>query len=145
MNNPLPKLQGTWLQCRQSIDLMELFEQNGYTVRFVGGVVRNALLGELVNDLDMATDALPQTVMELAKKAGYKAIGTGIDHGTVTVIVDRKIYEITTLRVDVETDGRHASVAFTDNWHEDAARRDFTMNALYVGSDGVIFDPLGGA
>ncbi len=123
---------------------MELFTKNGYTARFVGGVVRNALLGEPVHDLDMATDALPQTVMELAQKAGFKAIGTGLEHGTVTVVIGDKVYEITTLRVDVETDGRHARVAFTKDWLTDAARRDFTINALYVGADGVVFDPLAG-
>ncbi len=144
MSQALPTIEATWLQCEQSIALLELFAKNGYTARFVGGVVRNALLGEPVHDLDMATDALPQTVMELAKKAGFKAIGTGLDHGTVTVIVGGKTYEITTLRVDLETDGRHARVAFTKDWHEDAARRDFTINALYVGADGVVFDPLDG-
>ncbi len=144
MNQALPTIEATWLHCEQSIALLELFAKNGYTARFVGGVVRNALLGEPVHDLDMATDALPQTVMELAKKADFKAIGTGLDHGTVTVIVGDKTYEITTLRVDMETDGRHARVAFTKDWHEDAARRDFTINALYVGADGVVFDPLHG-
>ena len=124
---------------------MKMFSQKGYIARFVGGVVRNALLGETVGDLDIATDALPQTVMELAQKAGFKAIGTGLDHGTVTVVIGEcEVYEITTLRVDMETDGRHADVAPTNSWREDAQRRDFTMNALYVGGDGTVFDPLGG-
>ncbi|MCP4934503.1 MAG: CCA tRNA nucleotidyltransferase [bacterium] len=144
MNKPLPRIEAAWLQCEQSTKLLALFANNGYTGRFVGGVVRNALLGEPINDFDVATDALPQIVMELAKKAGFKAIGTGLDHGTVTVIVDDKIYEVTTLRVDMVCDGRHASVVFTSNWREDAARRDFTINALYVGLDGVVFDPLDG-
>jgi poly(A) polymerase len=102
------------------------------------------LLGEPVNDLDVATDARPQAVMDLAQKSGFKAIGTGLEFGTVTVVVDNRVYEITTLRVDFETDGRHATVSFTKNWREDAARRDFTMNALYLDSDGTVFDPLGG-
>lgn len=144
MSKLLPKLSGDWLQCRQTVALMAVFAAGGYTARFVGGVVRNALLGEPVNDLDMATDARPEKVMELAQKAGFKAIGTGLNHGTVTVVVEGRVYEITTLRIDVKTHGRHATVAFTKDWVEDAARRDFTMNALYAGADGTVFDPLGG-
>ena len=144
MSVSLPKLRGEWLQCEQSLALMELFASHGHTARFVGGAVRNALLGEPVNDLDVAVDALPQTVMELAQSAGFKAIGTGLSHGTVTVVIGDKTYEVTTLRIDMKTYGRHADVAFTQSWAEDAARRDFTINALYAGADGVVFDPLGG-
>lgn len=144
MSKAPPKLTGDWLSCPQSVALMAMFEQAGYRGRFVGGVVRNTLLGEAVGDLDIATDAHPKKVMALAKKAGFKAVATGIDHGTVTVIIDKHVYEITTLRVDVETFGRHASVSFTSDWREDAARRDFTMNALYVDGDGTVVDPLGG-
>jgi tRNA nucleotidyltransferase/poly(A) polymerase len=112
--------------------------------RAVGGAVRNALLGLPVNEVDLATTALPDKVMELARKAGFKAIPTGIEHGTVTVIADGVPFEVTTLRRDVETFGRHATVAFTENWEQDARRRDFSLNALYAGSDGTVFDPLGG-
>jgi tRNA nucleotidyltransferase/poly(A) polymerase len=112
--------------------------------RLVGGTVRNALLGEPVHDIDMATALLPETVMERAKAAGLKAIPTGIDHGTVTIVAHGRPVEVTTLRADVETDGRRATVRYTDDWAEDAGRRDFTMNALYSDADGTLFDPLGG-
>lgn len=116
----------------------------GYQAWYVGGCVRNALLGLPTTDLDMATNARPETVMKLAKAAGLRALPTGIDHGTVTVLVDGQPFEITTFRKDVETDGRHAVVRFSDDIAEDAARRDFTMNALYAGPDGIVSDPLGG-
>ncbi len=138
------KLTGEWLSCASTAALMKLFDEAGYKARFVGGIVRNALTGEPGGDLDIATDARPQTVMALAQKAGYRAIATGIDHGTVTLVIEDRSYEVTTLRVDRETDGRHARVAFTEDWRLDALRRDFTMNALYVDGDGTLFDPLGG-
>jgi poly(A) polymerase len=97
-----------------------------------------------VGDIDIATDALPKTVSDIAEKAGFKVIPTGIDHGTVTVIAGGIPHEVTTFRRDVETDGRHALVAFSDDLTEDAARRDFTMNALYAEADGTVIDPLGG-
>ncbi len=97
-----------------------------------------------MTEIDLATTALPEQVMTLARKAGLKAVPTGIEHGTVTVIADGVPFEVTTLRRDVETFGRHATIAFTDNWEEDARRRDFTINALYAGSDGTVFDPLSG-
>ncbi|WP_170786149.1 CCA tRNA nucleotidyltransferase [Ruegeria lacuscaerulensis] len=111
---------------------------------FVGGCVRNALLGAPVSDIDIATDARPERVVELAQGAGLKAIPTGIDHGTITVVSDGIPHEITTFRRDVETDGRRAVVAFSDHVEEDAARRDFTMNALYAQPDGSVLDPLNG-
>ena len=110
--------------------------------RAVGGAVRDTLLGLPVTEIDLATTALPEQVMTLARKAGLKAVPTGIEHGTVTVIADGVPFEVTTLRRDVETFGRHATIAFTENWEEDARRRDFTLNALYAGSDGTVFDPL---
>lgn len=119
-------------------------EQDGDEARLVGGCVRNAVLGEPVGDLDLATQALPQTVVERAQAAGLKAIPTGLEHGTVTLVVNKTPFEVTTLRRDVETDGRHAVVAFSRDFAEDAARRDFTMNALYVDSKGVLHDPLDG-
>jgi tRNA nucleotidyltransferase/poly(A) polymerase len=117
---------------------------DGVETRAVGGAVRNALLGEKVKEIDLATTARPEQVMALAKKAGLKPVPTGIEHGTVTVIADGVPFEVTTLRSDVETFGRHATVAFTKDWDADARRRDFTLNALYAGSDGTVFDPLGG-
>ena len=116
----------------------------GFEGRAVGGCVRNALIGVPVTDIDIATSAPPRIVMRLAAVAGLRAVPTGIDHGTVTVIVDHHPFEVTTLRKDVETFGRHATVAFTDDWAADAARRDFTINALYAAADGTIHDPLGG-
>ena len=110
-------------------------------VRFVGGCVRNAILGRRIDDIDLATTLTPQQVVEALEAANLKAIPTGIEHGTVTALSSGKTFEITTLRRDVETDGRHAVVAFTDDWMQDAARRDFTMNALYADPDGTVFDP----
>jgi tRNA nucleotidyltransferase/poly(A) polymerase len=112
--------------------------------RFVGGAVRDWLLGRPVTDIDIATALPPATVVERLKASGIRVIPTGLDHGTVTALVGNRAYEITTLRRDVETDGRHARVAFTGDWADDAARRDFTMNALYAEPDGTLYDPTGG-
>ncbi len=113
-------------------------------VRFVGGCVRDGLLGHASNDIDIATTIPPQVVMALLQTAGIKVIPTGIDHGTVTAVLTSGPIEITTLRRDVSTDGRRATVSYTDDWTLDAGRRDFTINALYLSSDGVLFDPVGG-
>lgn len=113
-------------------------------LRFVGGCVRNALLDAEVADIDMATVLVPEEVVRRLEAAGLKAVPTGIDHGTITAISNGKPYEITTLRKDVETHGRHATIAYSTDWGEDAARRDFTMNALYADRSGEVFDPLGG-
>ncbi|MEJ6747705.1 MAG: CCA tRNA nucleotidyltransferase [Yoonia sp.] len=121
-----------------------MLEDAGYQAWFVGGVVRNALIDAPVSDLDLSTDALPETVMSLAKAAGLKAIPTGIDHGTVTIVSNGEPVEVTTFRRDVATDGRHAVVAFSDSMEDDARRRDFTMNALYCDIRGKVADPLGG-
>jgi tRNA nucleotidyltransferase/poly(A) polymerase len=112
--------------------------------RIVGGAVRDALLGRQVTDADLATVFAPAEVIARSEAAGLKTAPTGIAHGTVTVIAQGRPFEVTTLRRDVETDGRRAVVKFTDDWAEDAARRDFTMNALYCDAKGEIFDPLGG-
>ncbi len=112
--------------------------------RFVGGCVRDALLGEAPKDFDIATTLTPAETIAAVKAAGLRAAPTGIDHGTVTVIVDHQGVEVTTLRADVSTDGRRASVAFTDDWAVDAARRDFTVNAIYLTPDGFLFDPENG-
>jgi poly(A) polymerase/tRNA nucleotidyltransferase (CCA-adding enzyme) len=110
----------------------------------VGGAVRDALLGRGATEFDLATILVPADVIARAEAAGLKTVPTGIEHGTVTVIADGKPFEVTTLRRDVETDGRRAVVRFTKDWKEDAARRDFTMNALYCDMSGDVFDPLGG-
>lgn len=116
----------------------------GHAILFVGGCVRNALLGREVADIDLATDARPEAVVALARAAGLNPVPTGIDHGTVTVVSAGRPYQVTTFRRDVETFGRHAVVAFSDDIAEDAARRDFTLNALYARPDGTVVDPLGG-
>ena len=112
--------------------------------RFVGGCVRNTLMGREVDDIDIATQLTPDRVTEIAQAAGFAAHPTGIEHGTVTVVVHHHPFEITTLRRDVSTDGRRATVAFSESWEEDAARRDFRMNALYADASGAIHDPTGG-
>jgi poly(A) polymerase len=113
--------------------------------RFVGGAVRDTVLGQAVKDVDIATPHAPLDVLARLKAAGIKAVPTGVDHGTVTAVLDGWPVEVTTLRRDVDTDGRHATVAFTDDWREDAARRDFTINALYADpASGRIFDYFSG-
>lgn len=110
---------------------------------FVGGCVRNVLIGRAVSDIDIATVHYPEDVVRKLEQAGIKSVPTGIDHGTITAVLEGKSFEITTLRRDVDTDGRHAVVAFTDDWLEDARRRDFTMNTLLATPDGAVFDPTG--
>lgn len=138
------RLSGQWLTRPETRAVMAALTGAGHRALFVGGVVRNALLGQEVSDIDISTDARPQTVMQIAVSAGLKAVPTGIDHGTVTLISGGVPHEVTTFRRDVETDGRRAVVAFSDRVEEDAARRDFTMNALYAEADGTVVDPLGG-
>jgi poly(A) polymerase len=110
----------------------------------VGGAVRNALLGEPISEFDVATTAVPQEVIRRATAAGFKPVPTGIEHGTITVVIASRPFEVTTLREDVETFGRHANVRFGRDWRADAERRDFTMNALSAGADGVVHDYVGG-
>ena len=138
------KVSGQWLERAETQKVCSALRDAGWQALPVGGCVRNALLGVPVADVDIATDARPETVSDLAKKAGFKVVPTGIEHGTVTVIAGGVPYEITTFRRDVETDGRRAVVAFSDRLEDDAARRDFTMNALYALPDGTVIDPLGG-
>ena len=133
-----------WLQAAPLQRLMTLLNTEGAATRLVGGCVRNALLGLPVTDIDLATTLPPAAVMERLSAAGIQSIPTGLAHGTVTAVVDHQNIEITTLRIDVTTDGRRAEVAFTDDWQADAARRDLTLNALYADADGTVFDPLGG-
>jgi poly(A) polymerase/tRNA nucleotidyltransferase (CCA-adding enzyme) len=113
--------------------------------RLVGGCVRDALAGRPGADIDLATPDKPDAVMQALAEAGLRAIPTGLDHGTITALIGGRGYEITTLRRDVATDGRHAAVAWTDDWQEDAARRDFTINAMSMTQDGTLFDYFGGA
>ena len=138
------RIGGAWADHHGTQALCATLALEGHRILFVGGCVRNALMGLAVSDLDMATDAPPVTVMTLAEEAGFKVIPTGIDHGTVTVIAGGAVHEITTFRRDVATDGRRATVAYSRDIAEDAARRDFTMNALYAEPSGEVIDPLGG-
>jgi poly(A) polymerase len=133
-----------WLKRPETARVFAALSGDGVETRAVGGAVRDALLGLPVTDVDLATTAVPDKVMALARTADLKAIPTGIAHGTVTVVANGVSFEVTTLRRDVETFGRHATVTFTQDWAEDAQRRDFTLNALYAGSDGTLYDPLGG-
>ncbi len=112
--------------------------------RVVGGAVRDALAGRKVADIDLATPRPPEEVVRALAEAGIRAVPTGIEHGTVTAVTDGRGFEVTTLRRDVETDGRHASVVFTDDWQVDAARRDFTINAMSMAADGAVYDYFGG-
>jgi poly(A) polymerase len=125
--------------------VMGALEARGYAgcARFVGGCVRNTLLGQPIDDIDIATTLTPDQVTEALEAAGIKVVPTGVDHGTVTAISEGRPYEITTLRRDVSTDGRRAVVAFTQNWEEDAVRRDFRLNALYCDAEGRVYDPTG--
>jgi len=138
------KINADWLSRPETQSVMNLLEVAGHQAVFVGGCVRNTLLNAPVKDIDIATDALPDQVMTLAKDAGLGAIPTGIDHGTVTVVANHIAHEVTTFRKDVETDGRHARVVYSADILEDARRRDFTMNALYATATGTLLDPLGG-
>ena len=136
--------RAAWLNEADAKAVMEALAAKGGTARFVGGCVRNALMGETVRDIDIATTETPESARALLEAKGIKVVPTGIDHGTITAVTPTRHFEITTLRVDVATDGRRADVAFTSDWLGDAQRRDFTMNALYCDADGTVHDPLGG-
>ncbi len=133
-----------WLEDADLQRLLAALNAARGEARVAGGAVRNALLGEAVADVDIATTTLPEETIRRAEAAGFKAIPTGIEHGTVTVTAGGKGYEVTTLRADVETDGRRAKVVFGRDWKADAERRDFTINALYAEADGTIVDLVGG-
>jgi poly(A) polymerase len=134
-----------WMQAAETRAVLAALEAAGGAgcARFVGGCVRNAVIGRAVADIDIATTLPPDRVIAALKAAGLKAVPTGVAFGTVTAVAGGKPFEITTLRCDVETDGRHAVVAYTDDWAEDAARRDFRLNALYADGSGRLFDPTG--
>ena len=133
-----------WFRDPSLTRVLDLLNADGAETRVVGGAVRNSLLDEPVGDIDLATTLLPAEVMARAENAKIKAVPTGIDHGTVTLVVDGKPFEVTTLRRDVATNGRHAEVAFGTDWQADAERRDFTINALYADQTGTIIDLVGG-
>ena len=143
MNSSLV-LSAPWLTSGPTSRVLSLLNDNGEEARVVGGAVRNALLGIPTGDIDIATTALPDEVIRRAKAAGIKSVPTGIDHGTVTLVIEAHPFEVTTLREDTETFGRKAKVAFGRDWVGDAHRRDFTINALSVGADGVVHDHVGG-
>jgi poly(A) polymerase len=140
----MSRLQGKWLTDKATQSVFSLLLDGGFQAFAVGGCVRNELLNRPVNDVDIATDARPEQVMDLAKSAGIKAIPTGLEHGTITLVSGGTSIEVTTFRKDIETDGRHATIAFAEDMETDAHRRDFTMNALYADHTGQVFDPLGG-
>ena len=140
----MTKINPTWLTTPASRKILSLFEDNGHEIHFVGGCVRNALLELPTSDLDLATNARPDAVLALANQASIRAIPTGFEHGTITLVEDSIPYEITTYRQDVNSDGRHATVSFSDDIGTDAQRRDFTMNALYLSSSGIVQDPNNG-
>ena len=133
-----------WMTAPETRAVLDALMADGQTVLFVGGCVRDALVGRPVGDIDIATPDAPETVIALLERAGLKAVPTGIEHGTVTAVSGHRPFEITTLREDVETYGRRARVAFTDDWTADAARRDFTINAMFCAADGTVYDPFGG-
>src|SRR5882762_2837542 len=133
-----------WLKSGPTARVLALLNGDGEEARVIGGAVRNALLKIPVGDIDIATTALPEEVIRRATAAGVKSVPTGIEHGTVTLVVDRQPFEVTTLREDAETFGRKAKVAFGRDWVRDAERRDFTINGLSVDADGVVHDHVGG-
>ena len=133
-----------WLQRGKVAELLALLVRNGEQARVVGGAVRNALLAHPVEEIDVATTAVPEEVVRRAQAAGLKAVPTGIEHGTVSIIIEGHPFEVTTLREDVETYGRKAKVAFGRDWQRDAERRDFTINALSATADGKVYDYVGG-
>jgi poly(A) polymerase len=133
-----------WLSAGALPRLIAVLDRDGEEARAVGGAVRNALIGMPVHEIDVATTAVPQEVVRRVAAAGFKAVPTGIEHGTVTVVIDNHPFEVTTLRKDIETDGRHATVAFGRDWKTDAERRDFTINAMSATCDGAVYDYTGG-
>src|SRR5580704_8432528 len=138
------EMKPAWMDEPPVQALLAALARGGIAARFVGGCVRNTVLGRPVGDIDIAVNKPPETVMRALEAADLKVVPTGLKHGTVTAIVKGRPFELTTLRRDIETDGRRAVVAFTDDWLEDAKRRDFTFNAMYADPDGTIWDPFDG-
>jgi tRNA nucleotidyltransferase/poly(A) polymerase len=139
-----PTISADWLGDAALQKLLSALSENGDEARIAGGAVRNTLLGQRVSDIDIATTTTPDETVRRAEGAGFKAVPTGAEHGTITVIAHGRPYEVTTLRADVETDGRRAKVLFGRDWRRDAERRDFTINALYATADGTVVDLVGG-
>ena len=137
-------IQADWLKKPGVEKITRLLSDAGFEIYFVGGCVRNSLLNRPVDDIDLASNARPDQILNLARAAKLKTIPTGIEHGTITVISEGTPYEITTFRQDIETDGRRATIQYADSLKSDATRRDFTMNALYADASGKIYDPLNG-
>lgn len=133
-----------WLADTDLQTLLAALSVHGEEARIAGGAVRNTLLGEQAGDIDIATTTTPDETTRRAEAAGFRAVPTGAEHGTITVIANGRPFEVTTLRSDIETDGRHAVVTFGRDWQRDAERRDFTINALYAGADGTVIDLVGG-
>jgi poly(A) polymerase len=133
-----------WLSAGALPRLLGVLDRDGEEARVVGGAVRNALIGIAIHEIDVATTAVPEEVVRRVTAAGFKPVPTGIEHGTITVVIDKHPFEVTTLRQDVETYGRHAKVAFGRDWKIDAERRDFTINALSATRDGAVYDYVGG-
>jgi poly(A) polymerase len=140
----LKRLPQPWMKEGPAASVMRALTNEGDTARYIGGCVRDALIGRPIRDIDIATPMPPERVTEMLKKAGLKAVPTGIEHGTITAVAEGKGVEVTTLRRDVETDGRRAKVAFTDDWQIDAARRDLTINALSADASGQVHDYFDG-
>ncbi len=138
------RLKEEWLKADGPKTVCDALQEAGHLAYFVGGCVRNTLLNKPVNDIDMATDATPKIMLEIAAKLNLRVIPTGIDHGTVTFIINNQPIEVTTFRKDIITDGRHAVITFSTSIEDDARRRDFTMNALYADINGQLIDPLSG-
>lgn len=146
MSQPLtlPAGNRAWLEAEPVQFLLRAMSEDGEEARVNGGAVRNAFLDAPVVDVDISTTAPPQEVIRRLSAHGVRTVPTGLEHGTIMAVVSGKGYEVTTLRQDIDTDGRHAVVRFGRDWTRDAERRDFTMNALYCDADGVVTDPIGG-
>ena len=138
------RLEAAWFVRGPLPRLIDVLDRDGEEARVVGGAVRNALLDVPIHEIDLATTAVPEEIVHRVQTAGFKAVPTGIEHGTVTVVIDGQPFEVTTLRQDVETYGRHAKVEFGRDWRADAERRDFTINALSAARDGAVYDYVGG-
>lgn len=135
-----------WMEKPSTQTVMNALQSDGRDARFVGGCVRDSLIGRSeISNIDIATPIEPDGVIALLEQAGLRAIPTGLEHGTITTVFEGEIFEITTLRRDIDTDGRHAKIAFSDNWLTDAQRRDFTINAIYCDVKGALYDPFGGS
>jgi len=144
-HTPVSKLHDQdWMNSTETLKVISALSASGTKVRFVGGCIRDALSKRKVEDIDIGTPDPPETVLNLLKAHKIKAVPTGISHGTITALINNKKFEITTLRRDVKTDGRHANVSFSEDWIIDAKRRDFTINALSATPKGLIYDPFQG-